>query len=74
MERDYIAINNMAKRLIRLPDVMSITGLKRSTIYFKMKEGKFPNNIPIGERSVAWVEGEVINWIDGNISKREMRC
>ncbi|HDL7395897.1 TPA: AlpA family phage regulatory protein [Yersinia enterocolitica] len=53
---------------------MSITGLKRSTIYFKMKEGNFPNNIPIGERSVAWVEGEVINWIDGNISKREMRC
>lgn len=74
MERDSIAINNMAKRLIRLPDVMSITGLKRSTIYFKMKEGNFPNNIPIGERSVAWVEGEVINWIDGNISKREMRC
>lgn len=74
MERDYIAINNVAKRLIRLPDVMSITGLKRSTIYFKMKKGNFPNNIPIGERSVAWVEGEVINWIDGNISKREIRC
>ncbi|MGP3003658.1 AlpA family phage regulatory protein, partial [Serratia bockelmannii] len=33
---------------MRLPDVMTITGLKRSTIYLKMKAGDFPNSIPIG--------------------------
>ncbi|MEL5468378.1 AlpA family transcriptional regulator [Serratia nevei] len=70
MVRESISINNMAKRLIRLPDVMSITGLKRSTIYLKMKDGDFPKSIPIGERSVAWVEGEVNKWIEKNISKR----
>lgn len=70
MVRESISMNNMAKRLIRLPDVMSITGLKRSTIYQKMKGGDFPKSIPIGERSVAWVEGEVSKWIEKNISKR----
>ncbi|WP_288446805.1 AlpA family transcriptional regulator [uncultured Serratia sp.] len=70
MVRESLSINNMAKRLIRLPDVMSITGLKRSTIYLKMKDGDFPKSIPIGERSVAWVEGEVNKWIEKNISKR----
>ncbi|HGE8503016.1 AlpA family transcriptional regulator [Serratia ureilytica] len=74
MVRNSIAVNNINKRLIRLPDVMSITGLKRSTIYLKMKGGDFPNSIPIGERSVAWVEGEVNKWVENNISKRELRC
>ncbi|WP_261158578.1 AlpA family transcriptional regulator [Serratia liquefaciens] len=74
MVRNSIAVNNINKRLIRLPDVMSITGLKRSTIYLKMKGGDFPHSIPIGERSVAWVEGEVNKWIENNISKRELRC
>ncbi|MGP2733774.1 helix-turn-helix transcriptional regulator [Serratia bockelmannii] len=74
MVRSSIALNNMNKRLIRLPDVMTITGLKRSTIYLKMKAGDFPNSIPIGERSVAWVEGEVNKWIEKNISKRGLRC
>lgn len=74
MEWDFIVINNMVKRLIWLFDVMFIIGLKCFIIYFKMKEGNFFNNIFIGERFVVWVEGEVINWIDGNILKREMRC
>ncbi|HEI8952079.1 TPA: AlpA family transcriptional regulator [Serratia liquefaciens] len=57
-------------RLMRLPDVIAITGLKRSTIYHKMKKGDFPKSVSIGERSVAWVEGEINNWININISRR----
>ncbi|MFV8987963.1 helix-turn-helix transcriptional regulator [Serratia fonticola] len=57
-------------RLIRLPDVMMITGLKRSTVYNKMKSGEFPKSVPIGERSIAWVESEINSWVANNISRR----
>ncbi|MFV8867330.1 helix-turn-helix transcriptional regulator [Serratia fonticola] len=61
---------NVHIRLIRLPDVMMITGLKRSTVYNKMKSGKFPKSVSIGERSIAWVESEINSWVANNISRR----
>ncbi|PYB14842.1 hypothetical protein DMW62_23965, partial [Serratia marcescens] len=33
-------VRNETSRLIRLPDVLMITGLKRSTVYQKMKSDK----------------------------------
>lgn len=57
-------------RLIRLPDVMMITGLKRSTVYNKMKSGEFPKSVSIGERSIAWIESEINSWVANNISRR----
>ncbi|WP_226906473.1 MULTISPECIES: helix-turn-helix transcriptional regulator [Serratia] len=61
---------NVHIRLIRLPDVMMITGLKRSTVYNKMKSGEFPKSVSIGERSIAWVESEINSWVANNISRR----
>ncbi|HHQ6722396.1 helix-turn-helix transcriptional regulator [Serratia fonticola] len=61
---------NIHIRLIRLPDVMMITGLKRSTVYNKMKSGEFPKSVSIGERSIAWVESEINSWVANNISRR----
>ena len=57
-------------RLIRLPEVMNKTGLSRSSVYLKIGNGDFPQSVSIGDRSVAWVESEVDDWItskvDGN--------
>lgn len=61
---------NNHSRLIRLPDVLMITGLKRSTVYRKMKNDEFPKSVSIGERSIAWVESEVNGWVYNNISRR----
>ncbi|WP_319016498.1 helix-turn-helix transcriptional regulator [Serratia fonticola] len=47
-----------------------ITGLKRSTVYNKMKSGEFPKSVSIGERSIAWVESEINSWVANNISRR----
>jgi len=57
-------------RLIRLASVISATGLPRSTLYKMMKCEKFPKNVMIGERSVAWVESEIEDWIKENIKRR----
>lgn len=65
-----VSNENVHIRLIRLPDVMMITGLKRSTVYNKMKSGEFPKSVSIGERSIAWVESEINSWVANNISRR----
>lgn len=55
------------KTLIRLPQVKQKTGLSRSTIYLKMKLEEFPQSIPLGARSIAWLENEVEEWINTRI-------
>lgn len=50
-------------QLIRLPLVLSITGLKRSTLYFLMKKGSFPKQVKLSERCAAWRRSEVEGWL-----------
>ncbi len=54
-------------RLIRMKEVMHLTGLSRPSVYRLMKDGTFPNSIDLGERSVAWVDDEVHEWVDQKI-------
>lgn len=54
--------------LIRVAEVLRITGLSRSTLYEKMLDGSFPNQIKLGPRSVAWVKSEVQAWAKERIS------
>lgn len=56
----------MNQRLIRLPQVKSMVGLGRSSIYDKIKRGEFPKQIKLG-RSSGWVEAEVQEWISEQI-------
>ncbi|OUR02599.1 DNA-binding protein [Pluralibacter gergoviae] len=59
-------------RLLRISEVINLTGLPKSTIYLKIKNNEFPNQISIGSRSVAWVESEVNEWIGNNIKNRKL--
>lgn len=60
-----MAIENTAPphRMLRLPQVMSRTGLSRSTIYEIINKGKFPRQVSLGPHSVGWIEREVDAWI-----------
>lgn len=55
-------------RLIRLPEVIARVGIKRSTIYQRMAEGRFPKGRSIGPKSTVWVESEINDWIKAVIS------
>lgn len=59
-------------RIMRLKDVMSSTGLARSTIYKYIVEGTFPKSVSLGDRGVGWVEGEVQDWILARIEERDL--
>ena len=52
--------------LIRRPEVLRITGLKKSTLYYLMSrsDDPFPPNYPTSERGRAWVKAEVIEWCE----------
>jgi prophage regulatory protein len=63
----------MAKRLLRLPAVLDRTGSNTSEIYQQMKAGTFPTAVPIGKRTVGWVEEEVEKWICDRIAARDFQ-
>jgi len=51
-------------RLIRLSELTGIVGLCRSTIYNRMREGRFPNPVGLGGRLVAWSSKDIEGWIN----------
>lgn len=58
-------------RIIRLKEVMDLTGLARSTIYKFISGELFPKPISLGDRCVGWVESEVHDWIISKIQERD---
>lgn len=52
------------KRMLRLKEVLHLTGLSRSTVYNYIGDGIFPAQVKIGYRCVAWNSEHIQNWID----------
>ena len=52
----------MVQKIYRLPDVMNLTGLSRSSIYLRISEQQFPKPIKLGRRAVGWTEDTIIAW------------
>jgi prophage regulatory protein len=63
--------NRRLCRVLRLPEVMRITGRKRTAIYQDIAEGLFPPPIPLGQRAVGWLEDELLDWQQQQIAARD---
>lgn len=59
---------SIAERLLRLPEVKRLTGLSKSSIYARIAEDSFPRQIPLGSRTVVWLETDIQNWIAEKVS------
>ncbi len=59
-----------ASRLIRLPEVLFLTGRQRTATLDDVKAGKFPQPVRVG-RATLYVEAEVRAWIADRV--RESR-
>lgn len=68
--RESFNSNSAPRRLIRIKEVMALTGLSRSYVYELSQDGVFPKVVKLTERSRAWVESEVKQWIDERIQAR----
>jgi prophage regulatory protein len=50
-------------RLLRIQEVISITGISRMTIYRLEKDGLFPGRRRLGKNSVAWLDEDITSWV-----------
>jgi prophage regulatory protein len=58
---------NMSIIILRLPAVISRTGLSRSSIYLRISQGEFPSSISLGGRAIGWIEEDIENWLQAKI-------
>jgi prophage regulatory protein len=56
-------------RMLRLAQVLDITGFGKTKIYALQAEGKFPMRVKIGSRAIAWIEEEVQAWLAARIEE-----
>lgn len=59
------------KMILKINEVVQKCNLSRATIYKKVKEGTFPKQIKLSERSSGWLESEVNQWIESRVKERE---
>src|SRR3954471_13099634 len=58
-------------RILRLPDVLRMTGLSDETLAGMERKGEFPRRVALTARTVGWVEDEVIAWIEARVAARD---
>lgn len=56
-------MNTPSRRILRLPEVIELTGYKRASIYNFMADGTFPQRVRIGLRAVGWDSQAVEKWV-----------
>lgn len=70
------ALYDPAATLIRMPELLAITGLQRATVYKRLKDDPtFPRPVPLSTSTargapVAWVLAEVQTWVKARIAAR----
>lgn len=63
------------EKFLKLREVEAITAQKKSSIYAKIKAGKFPRPVRLSTYkdagAVAWCESEIAQWQQARISARD---
>jgi prophage regulatory protein len=49
--------------IVRIAEVLELTGLRRTMLYDLIGKGRFPAQINLGARAVGWYKREVLEWI-----------
>ena len=50
-------------RMLKLMEVMEITGLSATSVYRRIKDSRFPEAKSMGPRASRWSECEVLKWL-----------
>lgn len=58
----------MATTILRLPAVLAICGLAKSTTYDLIAKGDFPGPVRLSARSVGWTSDSIETWIAARIA------
>ncbi|TFW16041.1 AlpA family transcriptional regulator [Massilia arenosa] len=52
------------ERLLRLPEVLKICGMSRSSLYQAIQEERFPRPLRLNARSAAWLKSDIDHWLN----------
>jgi len=60
-------------KLLRIKQVQELTSLSKSYIYQLCNKNQFPKSVPLvkGGTAVAWVESEILSFINSRIKARD---
>jgi prophage regulatory protein len=59
-------------KFLKISAVCERTSLARSTIYKFMSNGMFPKQKKVGGKAVVWLESEIDDWMNCQISQSEV--
>ena len=62
-ENIFINKNECLERIIRLKEVVAITGRSPASIWRDEQKGIFPSRVRLGENSVGWKSSDIQKWI-----------
>ena len=51
-------------KILKLKEVLELMPMSKSTLYYEINEGRFPEPIKLSRRSVGWLIEDVYNWRD----------
>ena len=51
-------------RLIRLPEVIQLIGIGKSTVWLWVSQKRFPEPIRLSSRTTVWKLSEINHWIE----------
>ena len=52
------------ERLLRVSEVIELTGISHSHLYHRIADGTFPSPLKIGKKSVRFRESDIAMWFD----------
>ncbi|MEI7198841.1 AlpA family transcriptional regulator [Pectobacterium parvum] len=62
--------NIVQERFLRLPEVLHLCGLSRSSVYDLISRNAFPQQVSLGGKNVAWLHSEITAWMTDRIAAR----
>jgi predicted DNA-binding transcriptional regulator AlpA len=62
------AQRNTPIRMLRIAQVLALTGLGKTKIYELQAQGDFPMRVQLTPKRVAWVEAEVQAWLAARVA------
>ena len=68
--RELMPKQTTAPRFLRISEVLQMTGMGKTFIYDRMRDGTFPKQIQLGSRTVVWNEQEVTKWMEDRMACR----
>ena len=60
------------ERFLLIGDVLKLVPLSKPRIYALIAKGLFPEQVHLSENRVAWIESEILAWLNARVQER--RC